>query len=77
MKPLNELDHAILVVDLPEHGLRAGDVGTVVLVHGKGEGYEIEFCAMDGETIGVVTVDANQVRSGAAREVPHVRRMAG
>ena len=30
---INELDDVILTSDLPEHGLSAGDIGTVVLVH--------------------------------------------
>ena len=29
-----ELDRVVLTVDLPEHGLVRGDVGTVVLLHG-------------------------------------------
>lgn len=35
-----ELDRVVLTADLPEHSLRAGDLGTVVLVHRGGEGYE-------------------------------------
>lgn len=30
---MRELDSVVLATDLPEHGLRAGDIGTVVLVH--------------------------------------------
>lgn len=30
---VDELDLVVLTVDLPEFGLVAGDVGTVVLVH--------------------------------------------
>jgi hypothetical protein len=30
---IQELDDIILECDLPEHGLRRGDIGTVVLVH--------------------------------------------
>ena len=30
---IRELDNVVLTVDLPEHGLKKGDVGTVVLVH--------------------------------------------
>jgi hypothetical protein len=74
---LNELDSAVLTADLPEHGLRAGDVGTVVLVHGAGDGYEVEFMTLTGETIDVVTVRAAQVRPVAERDIVHARRMAG
>ncbi len=69
---LQETDIVVLTVDLPEHGLRAGDVGTVVLVHGR-QGYEVEFMTLDGETVAVTSLQANQVRPIASREVAHVR----
>jgi hypothetical protein len=37
---INELETAVLTVNLPEHRLKKGDVGTVVLVHGI-SGYEV------------------------------------
>ena len=40
---IKELDDVILACDLPEHGLSAGDIGTVVLVHRGAAGYEVEF----------------------------------
>ncbi len=70
---IQELDSVILTADLPEYGLRQGDIGTVVLAHRHGAGYEIEFVALDGETIGVVTVFASQVRSIGHREIAHAR----
>ncbi|MDZ4773007.1 MAG: DUF4926 domain-containing protein [Planctomycetota bacterium] len=33
MMTFKALDIAVLVRDLPEHGLRAGDVGAVVFLH--------------------------------------------
>jgi len=48
---INELDSVVLERDLPQFGLKRGDVGTVVLVHDNGAGYEVEFTALDGETI--------------------------
>jgi hypothetical protein len=35
---LAEHDVVALAVDLPEHALQAGDLGTVVLVHRRGPG---------------------------------------
>lgn len=70
---LNELEHAVLTVDLPDYHLREGDIGVVVLVHGQGEGYEIEFFTLDGKTIDVVTVYADQVRSIGEREIASAR----
>jgi len=63
---------AVLMVDLPEHGLKAGDVGNVVLVHGR-QGYEVEFMTLDGETVAVTSLQASQVRPISTREVAHVR----
>jgi hypothetical protein len=73
---IQELDRVVLTADLPEHDLKAGDVGTVVLMHGQGEGYEVEFVALDGETVAVVSVFASQVRPIERREIAHVRRIA-
>jgi len=70
---IKELDSVILTADLPERGLRRGDVGTVVLVHRQGAGYEVEFMALDGETIDVVTMFASQVRPVGQREIAHAR----
>jgi hypothetical protein len=69
---LQETDIAVLTVDLPEYGLRAGDVGTVMLVHGQ-NGYEVEFMTLDGETVAVTSLEAAQMRPIASREVAHVR----
>ena len=67
------LDQAVLTEDLPEHGLRKGDIGTVVLMHQGGEAYSVEFMTLDGETLAVATVSASQVRAAAPREVAHAR----
>ena len=63
MPLIEELEDVILTCDLPEHGLTLGDIGTVVLVHKEGKGYEIEFTTLDGETVAIVTLTAKQVRA--------------
>ena len=73
---IKELDDVILACDLPKHGLSAGDLGTVVLVHRKAAGYEVEFTALDGDTIAVVTLMANQVRPVQAGTIAHMRELA-
>lgn len=70
--PHKELDTVVLTVDLPEHGLSRGDVGTVVLVH-EGRGYEVEFLALDGETLAVVSLLPEQIRPIAHREIANAR----
>jgi len=44
------LDVVALTVDLPEYGLRRGQVGTVVEVLAEGKAYEVEFCDSMGRT---------------------------
>lgn len=73
---IKELDPVVLTRNLPDEGLLEGGIGTVVLVHGKEAGYEVEFTALDGETLAVVTVSAGAVRPAGRREIAHVRRVA-
>lgn len=71
----NEHDRVVLTVDLPDSPLRAGDIGTVVMVHRGGEGYEVEFFTVSGKTFDVVTVTAAQVRAVHHNELLHARPM--
>jgi hypothetical protein len=73
---IEELDDVILTCDLTAHGLARGDIGTVVLIHQGGKGFEVEFTALDGETVAIVTLTANQVRPCKPREIAHVRDLA-
>lgn len=73
---IKELDNVVLAVDLPPLGLKAGDVGTVVLVHGAGEGYEVEFVALDGATIAVATLGAVELRPVGHGDMVHARPLA-
>ena len=71
-----EQDLVVHTVDIPEENLEQGDVGTVMLTHGAGAGYEVEFATLAGETLAVVTVPANAVRPVGDKEIAHVRRVA-
>ena len=66
------LDTVVLNKDLPEHGLRAGDLGAVVDRYGK-EGIEVEFVRASGETKALVTLETADVRSVAADDILAVR----
>lgn len=70
---INELERVVLTTDLRDYGLECGDLGTVVLVHSNGEGYEVEFVTLEGETIAVVSVSASQIRPVGHREIAHAR----
>ena len=69
---IKELNTVVLTDDVPEHGLKRGDVGTVVLLHGTA-GYEVEFVSLTGETLAVVSLATNQVRPLAEREIAQAR----
>ena len=73
---IKELDPVVLTKALPEHGLQAGDVGWVVMIHDGGAGYEVEFVTLAGETVSIVTVTAKDVRPVEAKEIAHARRVA-
>jgi hypothetical protein len=67
-----ELDTVVLTEDLPDHGLKQGDIGTVVLVHDHA-GFEVEFMTLDGETIAVLSLAPEQVRAVGRREIAQAR----
>jgi hypothetical protein len=76
MAMIGDLEDVILTCDLPGHGLTRNDIGTVVLDHQGGKGFEVEFTTLDGETVAIVTLMANQVRPCKPREIAHVRDLA-
>jgi hypothetical protein len=73
---IRELDSIVLTRELDQHGLKAGDVGTVVLVHRGGEAYEVEFTTLAGETIAVVSLPASQLRPVGSSEIAHARSVS-
>ncbi len=73
---INELDLVVLLNDIPSINLCKGDVGTVVMVHNNGAGFEVEFSTFRGLTIAVQTVDASAIRAVGTREIAHVRDVA-
>lgn len=72
---IHEHERVVFTADLPEHHLAAGDVGTVVHIYDGGAAYEVEIFALDGHTVDVVTVTAEQVRRVTQRDVLHAREL--
>jgi Domain of unknown function (DUF4926) len=56
-----EYDVVTLTVDLPDHGLKRGDRGAVVMVYGNGVAFEVEFVAPDGTTLALLTLNSEQI----------------
>ncbi|MCI0449971.1 MAG: DUF4926 domain-containing protein [Chlorobi bacterium] len=70
---MKELDKIVLNKDIPEYNLKKGDIGTVVMIHNGGEGYEVEFMTLDGDTVSVETLKSSDIRKIRKREIAHVR----
>lgn len=64
----------ILARDVPQHGLRSGDLGTVVYIYPTG-GLEVEFFTASGKTRAVVTLREADVRMATDDEVVAVRQL--
>lgn len=73
---LKELDQVVLTKRLEGLSLEPGDIGTVVLIHEGGRGFEVEFVTLDGETYAVTTVTADEVRPIRPNEIAHARVVA-
>jgi hypothetical protein len=73
---INEHDRAVLNVDVPSEGLKAGDIGTVVHVYADAKAFEVEFVTLDGRTAAVLTLESAQIRPVKPREIPHARDLA-
>ena len=68
------LETVVLIVDLPEHELRAGDLGTIVEMTGT-DHLEVEFVTASGDTQALVTLESAQVRRVGDDDVIAVRRL--
>jgi hypothetical protein len=66
------LDTVVLRRDLPEHGLRAGDLGAVVEIYAP-DGVEVEFVRASGQTKALVTLKAADVRNVSETDILAVR----
>lgn len=72
---IKEYDVVKLTEPLPEEGLEAGDVGTVVMIYDEGAGFEVEFMTILGETIAVATVSPHQIELVGVNDMSHVREL--
>ena len=69
------LDTVVLARDLPQHGLRAGDLGAVVEVY-EPDGLEVEFVTASGRTQALITLNVNDVRPVQENDLVAVRSVA-
>jgi hypothetical protein len=72
---IKELDTVVLSKDLPEHGLKKGDIGAVVHSYKDNKAFEVEFITGQGNTVAVVTLKTENVRLMQDKEILHVRKL--
>lgn len=66
------LDTVVLETDIPEHGLKKGDLGAVVETY-EPDGIEVEFVLGSGKTRALVTLKNTDVRTLNETDVLSVR----
>jgi hypothetical protein len=69
------LDTVVLDRNLPEYGLRGGDLGAVVQVY-EPDGLEVEFVTASGKTQALVTLNVRDVRPVQDSDLIAVRSVA-
>ena len=74
--PFSRSDRVVLLDDVPDHGLAAGDVGSVEAVSEDGVGYQLGFTTATGHVYTWrVGVTAAQIRLLQKSDLPHVREL--
>jgi hypothetical protein len=69
-----ELETVVLNRDLPEQGLRRGDLGAVVGVYGT-DAIDVEFVTASGRTQALVTLTTGDVRAVSDEDLLSVRTL--
>ena len=70
-------ERVVLLKDLPDTEFIKGDIATIVEIYQGGKGFDIEFFAADGSTLGVETVMSDMVIScKGMKGVLHIHNIA-
>lgn len=70
----NILDTVVLLIDLPDSGLEAGDLGAIVEIYDS-DTMEVEFVTGSGDTRALVTLSRSDVRPIGPGDMPAVRSL--
>ena len=70
----NVLDTVVLTRDIPDDGLRRGDLGAIVEVYGP-DAFEVEFVAASGRTQALVTLSEADLRRVDDHDLISVRTL--
>jgi ATP-dependent exoDNAse (exonuclease V) alpha subunit len=75
-KRLKILDTIIITVNIPDHRVLAGDIGTVVEIYTKPHlAFDVEFVNPDGSTRALLTLAPEQVRPLSSADVLTTRQL--
>ena len=72
---IGELEIVVITHDVEEHGLKQGDVGTVVHRYEDGAAYEVEFVTAEGKTVALLTMAPADIRVMSGTEILHAREV--
>ena len=70
---IQEFQDVALTVDIPQHGLKAGDLGTVVDISESRTTYAVEFVSLDKKLIAVLPLLEQEIRQLEPAEIAHAR----
>ena len=73
---IRELDTVVLTRDVPEHGLKRGDLGAVVHRYADQWAFEVEFVTAEGKTVAVLTLSEADIRPMGSGEILNARALA-
>ena len=69
MTAFRELDSVVLVRDFPAAGLRAGDLGAIVMLYTPND-FEVEFATASGDAQAVIALNSRDVRPMKDTDLP-------
>lgn len=75
MVKFEKLECVVLAHDISKHGLRAGDLGTVVEIYPEG-GVEVEVIRGSGFTQALLTLTDQDIRKMDSHDLLATRRLA-
>jgi Domain of unknown function (DUF4926) len=70
---MKEHEQVVLLRDVPDENVFAGDAGTIVHIHAAGDAYEVEFFNLLGDTVTVATIPRDAVRAATPKDVISAR----
>lgn len=68
-----ETEIVVLKRDIPEYGLKEGDIGAVVHCYQDSAAFEVEFVTAQGDTVALLTLSPEDIRPVMGQEILHVR----